>query len=253
MPTNIADRPLSPSSVNCYLGCSARWKYKYIDRLPDPASGSLVRGRAVHKLVNYWFAMSMEGPPPDHEVLGNAYDDIWDEVSEGAAFGAGEDVDELKASGEMLAHQYLTEVAPEIRPAALDVAVSGEIGGVKVRGFVDLLDTSGRIIDLKTASRKPGGVSHDYALQVATYAQLTPGATGEVRLDTVVSTKVPQLVNIAYTVSDEDRRMTERIYPHVQSLMQAGCYAPNRGSTLCSRRYCAFADECVAQWGGHVS
>jgi len=34
-------------------------------------------------------------------------------------------------------------VAPEIEPAALEFSAQGIIGGVAVRGFVDLLDTSG--------------------------------------------------------------------------------------------------------------
>ena len=245
---------LSPSQINQYLGCSARWHYRHVEKLPDPASGSLVRGRAVHKVVNYWFQYRMElGTTPEPGEMAEAYDNAWEQASEGAAFGATEDIAELKASGEQLAAKYLAEAAPEIDPAALDVPVTGEIGGVKVRGYIDLLDLEGRIVDLKTASRKPSGVSPDYALQVATYAQIGPGfATGEVRLDTVVATKAVQLVSIGYTVSDEDRRMTERLYPHVQRLMKAGCYAPNRNSNTCSKRYCSFWAECTAEFGGHV-
>ena len=251
MPT-IAE-VLSPSAVNSYLGCSARWHYRYVKRLPDPASGSLVRGRAVHRLASYWFGAKIAGHTPDDAELGEAYDEIWDQCADGAAFGVNEDVDELKDSGEMLAAKYLAEAAPEIEPAAIDVAVTGEIGGVKVRGIIDLIDTSGRIIDLKTAKAKPSCVSPDYALQVATYAQLAPSLPGDVRIDTIVDTRTPQIVTIPYTVSDADRTMTERIYPRVQSLMQSGCYAPNRSSKLCSRRYCAYASECCEEFGGHVS
>ena len=245
---------LSPSQCNAYLSCSARWFFKHVAKLPDPASGSLVRGRAVHKVVNYWFAYRMElGTPPEPGEMAEAYDNAWEQAAEGAAFGASEDIAELRASGEQLAAKYLAEAAPEIDPAALDVPVSGEIGGVRVRGYVDLLDVNGCIVDLKTSSRKPSGVSPDYALQVATYAQIGPTyATGEVRLDTIVSTKQTQLVSIGYTVSDDDRRMTERIYPHVQRLMKAGAYAPNRSSNLCSRKYCPFADVCCDEFGGHV-
>ena len=245
---------LSPSQLNGFLNCSAKWFFKHVEKLPDPASGSLVRGRAVHKVVNYWFQYRMElGTTPEPGEMAEAYDNAWEQASEGAAFGATEDIAELKASGEQLAAKYLAEAAPEIDPAALDVPVTGEIGGVKVRGYIDLLDLGGRIVDLKTASRKPSGVSPDYALQVATYAQIGPGfATGEVRLDTIVATKQTQLVSIGYTVSDDDRRMTERLYPHVQRLMKAGAVCPNRSSNLCSRKYCAFADRCISEFGGHV-
>jgi hypothetical protein len=44
-----------------------------------------------------------------------------------------------------------------------------------------VLDVEGRLIDFKTASRRPSHVSPDYAFQLATYQQITPGASGEVR------------------------------------------------------------------------
>lgn len=248
----VDEKPLSPSAVNCYTDCSARWFYKYKLRLPDPPSGSLVRGRAVHKLVNHWFAHRMEGDTPEVSQLGDAYDEIWEREAEGAAFGAGEDIDELKRSGATLAVKYLNEAAPEIEPAYLDVPVEGTIGGVSVRGYIDLIDTQGRIVDLKTSSRKPSGVSPDYALQVATYAQLGQGVSGEVRIDTVVATKTPQLVTIGWTVSDDDRKMTERIYPHVKLGMDSGYYCPRRSSNLCSRKFCPFVETCLNEFGGVV-
>lgn len=248
----LPERVLSPSQANAYLSCSARWHYRYVQRLPDPASGSLVRGRAVHKLVNHYFKFRIEGLTLDNGHLAEAYDEIWEQESDGAAFASGEDVEETKQSGAALAAKYLSEAAPEIEPAQLDIPVSGTIGGVAVRGYVDLLDVHGTIVDLKTASRKPSGVSPDYALQVATYAALTPGASGNVRIDTVVSTKQPQLVSIEYNVPDADRQLVERIYPRVQAGMASGYYCPNRGSNLCSRKYCAFADACVAEHGGVV-
>lgn len=40
-------------------------------------------------------------------------------------------------------------------PAAVELPITGEIGGVAVRGYVDLLDTIGRVIELKSAAREP--------------------------------------------------------------------------------------------------
>jgi hypothetical protein len=40
----------------------------------------------------------------------------------------------------------------------LPLPVVGEIAGARVRGIIDLLDTSGRIIDVKTAARKPSRI-----------------------------------------------------------------------------------------------
>jgi hypothetical protein len=180
------------------------------------------------------------------------FEDAWDREAASAAFGADEDVDLLKLQAAMLSRKYLDEVAPEIEPAALELSVQGVIGGVGVRGFVDLLDTSGRVIDLKTAVRKPTGVGADYAFQLATYRQLCPGASGKARVDTLVATKSPQVVTQEYTVSAADLKITQKLFPLVREAMREGIYLPNRGSNLCSRKHCNFAEACEAEFGGRV-
>jgi RecB family exonuclease len=170
---------LSPSQVRTFRDCGAKWYYKYALGLPDPPNGSLVRGRVVHQMAETFFRAKLDGGSPDPDDLQASFEEAWDTAAAQAAFGADEDVDLLKRQAAMLTRKYLDEVAPEIEPAALELPVQGVIGGVPVRGFVDLLDASGRIIDLKTAARKPTGVSADYAFQLATYRQLCPGGHRE--------------------------------------------------------------------------
>ncbi len=251
--TGIAD-VLSPSQVNGYLNCSAAWKYRYVDKLPAAATGNQVRGRAVHALVGYWFRQRMAGATPDGDTLAEAYSEIWDNETADAEFSAKESIEELKASGAELANKYITEVGTKITPAASELKVAGVIGGVQVRGYVDLLvrDASGKIIDLKTSSRSPSGVSADHALQLATYARLTPEASGLVQIDTVVATKQTKLVSFEYQVSEADILLTERVYPAVQRAMRDGFYLPNRGSYFCSRKNCSYADACTQEFGGIV-
>jgi hypothetical protein len=103
----------------------------------------------------------------------------------------------------------MDEVASKVEPAAVEFDVQGEISGVRVRGRVDVLDVEGRLIDFKTASRRPSYVSADYAFQLATYQQTTPGASGEVRIDSLVKTQTVQIVQQAYTVEEPDIRATQ--------------------------------------------
>ena len=130
--------------------------------------------------------------------------------------------------------------------------VQGEISGVRVRGRVDLLDIDGRLIDIKTASRRPSCVSPDYAFQLATYRQITPGASGEVRIDSLVKTTTPQIVQQSYTVGEQDLRATQVLFPMVQEAMGSGMYCPNRQSLLCSQKYCSFWKQCEEEFGGRV-
>jgi hypothetical protein len=49
------------------------------------------------------------------------------------------------------------------------------------------------------------------------------------------------------------RRLVEQVHPLVAEGIAGGLYLPNRGSSLCSRRYCAFADACEREFGGTVA
>src|SRR5687768_3741081 len=137
--------------------------------------------------------------------------------------------------------------------AAVEVPVSGIIAGVPVRGIIDLLDTEGHIIDVKTAKKKPSGIRPDYRLQVATYDALCPQAHGEARLDTIVKTKSVQTVQHTITLGASDVQYVEAVYPMVRDAIQDGIYYPRRDSALCSRRYCAHWQACIREFGGEVA
>jgi hypothetical protein len=57
-------------------------------------------------------------------------------------FAKDDDIAELQRTGAVLARKYLEEAAPEI-PATLEQSILGEIGGVPVRGYIDLVDGDG--------------------------------------------------------------------------------------------------------------
>ena len=243
---------LSPSQVNTFLTCSTKWWFKYGAGLPDPKGGSLVRGLAVHKLVEYWFRQKLAGNVVEVDDLSDTYDAAWEAVAADAHFANDDDPEELKRQGAQLLRKYLEEVAPELDVTQIEQPVDGEIAGIKVRGFIDLMASDGTIIDVKTAAKKPSGLDSGYRLQLATYRQLAPRANGRVRLDTLVATKTPQLVKIEYETTVADQLMTQHLYPLVREGMREGLYFPNRGSNLCSCKYCNFAEACCKEFGGDV-
>jgi hypothetical protein len=245
---------LSPTQVRAFLACSAKWWFKYGLGLPEPKTSGLALGCAVHQALEANFREKVD-TREDIDSLGIAavFRASWAEQVEQTEFQDDEDPREIAKIGEQLVLKYMEEAAPQIQPAAVELDVAGEISGVAIRGRVDLLDTDGRVIDVKTAARRPTSIAPDYAFQLATYRQITPGASGEARLDTLVKTKVPQLVPQAYTVGEQDIRATQVLYPLVQEGMRKGLYYPNRGSVLCSRRNCAFWRECEREYGGTVA
>jgi len=130
--------------------------------------------------------------------------------------------------------------------------VEGAIAGVNVAGYIDLLDVDGCVIEIKTAKARPSSIDPMHRFQVATYRYLTPRANGTGRIDTLVKTKSPQLIQRPFSIAEQELRAIHTIYPKAQELMRGGVYLPNRQSMLCSRRHCAYWRHCEQKWGGEV-
>jgi hypothetical protein len=244
---------LSPSQVRCFFDCPARWWFKYGLQLPERKNSSLALGLAVHQALEVNFREKLE-TREDLETTGVVivFREAWMEQVPQTEFTSGESQGDLRRLGERLVAKYMDEVAPTVEPAAVELDVQGEISGVAVRGRVDVLDVEGRLIDFKTASRRPSSVSPDYAFQLATYTQITPGANGEVRIDSLVKTQTVQIVQQAYTVEEPDIRATQVLYPMAQKAMGTGMYCPNRQSMLCSQKHCSFWKHCEEEFGGRI-
>jgi hypothetical protein len=213
----------------------------------------MVLGRAVHAALAHNFAQKLDSYE-DLPTLGvrALFRDAWAIEKEQAEFRDDEDPMKLAACGEALVAKYMDELAPLIQPAAVELRVEGQIGGTKVQGWIDLIDVNGQIIDIKTAARKPSGIEVDHRFQIATYAQLTPGASGRARVDTLVKTKAPGLVSRSFTVSESDILATNKLYPLAQQSMRSELYMPNRLSMACSRRNCCYWRQCEKELGGEV-
>ena len=244
---------LSPSQVRCFFECPARWWFKYGLQLPERKNSSLALGLAVHQALEVNFREKLE-TQEDLETTGVVivFREAWMEQVPQTEFALDESQGDLRRVGERLVTKYMDQVAPTVEPAAVELDVQGEISGVAVRGRVDVLDVEGRLIDFKTASRRPSCVSPDYAFQLATYRQITPGASGAVRIDSLVKTQTVQIVQQAYTVEEPDIRATQVLYPMAQKAMGSGMYCPNRQSMLCSQKHCSFWKHCEEEFGGRV-
>ena len=244
---------LSPSQVRCFFECPARWWFKYGLQLPERKNSSLALGLAVHQALEVNFREKLE-TQEDLETTGVVivFREAWMEQVPQTEFALDESQGDLRRMGERLVTKYMDKVAPTVEPAAVELDVQGEIAGVAVRGRVDVLDVEGRLIDFKTASRRPSSVSPDYAFQLATYRQITPGASGAVRIDSLVKTQTVQIVQQAYTVEEPDIRATQVLYPMAQKATGSGMYCPNRQSMLCSQKHCSFWKHCEEEFGGRV-
>ena len=64
---------LSPSQASTFLSCSAKWWFRYGLGLPDPAGGAAVRGKAVHKTIEYALCAKIAGVVLEPGALSDAW------------------------------------------------------------------------------------------------------------------------------------------------------------------------------------
>ena len=51
---------LSPSQVRCFMDCQVRWWFKYGLKYPDPPTGKMALGKAVHAALTENFAQKLD-------------------------------------------------------------------------------------------------------------------------------------------------------------------------------------------------
>jgi CRISPR/Cas system-associated exonuclease Cas4 (RecB family) len=244
-------RILSPSQAGAFLDCPAQWYFKHELRLPDPPTGSLALGRAVHAAIAAAARAKLAGSThTTAHVLALYRDELAPREFSTAELRDDEDQASLQSDGARLVQLYLEQALPSIQPARIEHAITGAIAGVHVRAIVDLVDVAGQVIELKTSSRRPDGISAAHALQATTYAILE--RADQTQIHTLVRTKTPQLIRHTLEVTPETRRYAQTIYPLVAESMATGLYPPHRSSIFCTRRNCAFWRACEAEYGGQI-
>ncbi len=244
---------LSPSQATQFLNCPAKWMFRYLLNVKEAGTAATALGSAFHQTIahNYRQKTGTARDLPRDELL-RFFREVLGQQLEDAVLLATEQPLELLELGEIMLTKYLNEAAPLIQPAAVETKVRGMIGGIKVYGYLDLLDIEGRIIDSKSALKPFKGVSHDHRLQLTSYVMMTPGATGHCRLDMVTKGKTVSLIQKSLSITDADRKYAETVYPMVQNSIKEGIFLPRRNGSLCSRRYCGFWKNCEKEFHGVV-
>lgn len=170
---------LSPSRALDFMGCPLRYRFRVIDRLPEPPTAATARGTLVHAVLERLFDL-----PAAERTLESAVRLApveWERLTAEepalaeAAATAGDD-DSWFAGARALVESYFRLEDPRrLAPAARELRVEAELdGGPLLLGYVDRLDEAPtgelRIVDYKTG-RSPSEAFEGKALfQLKFYA-----------------------------------------------------------------------------------
>jgi putative RecB family exonuclease len=250
---------LSPSRASDFMACPLLFRFRTVDRLPEPSSPDAVRGTVVHKVLEDLFDLPAADRTPERAagLLGPAWDSVLEAEPEIAEmFGdEGPEVGAWLAScGESLRRYFALEDPTRLEPAERESYVETLLSSkLLLRGFVDRLDVSPsgdiRVVDYKTGKAPLESYEAKALFQMKFYALVIWRTRGV----------VPRMLQLIYLGSGEilryapdeqdllaTQRKVEALWAAIALAQETGDWRPHR-SALCD--WCAHRAICPA-WGG---
>jgi putative RecB family exonuclease len=163
-PAARSSRPaLSPSRASDFKQCPLLYRFRAIDRLPEPTSAAQLRGSVVHAALEQLYALPASERLPDSAIslVGPAWDRVLAAEPELVASISGEQrtalLDEARA---LLSGYYRLEDPTRFDPQSCEQRIEVELSdGTLLRGFIDRIDVAAtgelRVVDYKTGKAPP--------------------------------------------------------------------------------------------------
>ncbi len=236
---------LSPSRAADFMSCPLLYRFRVVDRLPEPPSIDAVRGSVVHKVLEELFDL----PAPERTaeranvLLGPVWQEFLGEEPELAEMFGAETPDLatwLDQCRNLLGRYFVLEDPQRLEPAEREVHVTTQLeSGLTLHGYIDRVDVAAtgelRIVDYKTG-RSPSVYFEAKALfQMRFYALVVWRTRG-------VIPRMLQLVYLGngemlrYEPDERDLLATERkvkaLWAAIQRAHETGEWRPNK-SRLC--------------------
>ena len=253
---------LSYSAVRTFQSCPLKYRFRYVDGLPEECvSSALVFGSAIHAAVEFFYQQQLAGEePPDLDSLLDVYQQSWQDRGENTVrFGKQETADSLHRLAERMLGKFLESdlAKPEGRILGVEEELRGQLSAElpDLLGRIDLLlETDDAVIvqDFKTSrSAWTDQQAEDQSEQLLLYAdlarRLVPGKQLRLQFAVITKAKMPK-VQLLETEFDENRlNRTKRVFESVWSAIQTGHFYPAPSPMQCPG--CGYRKQCSA-WSG---
>jgi putative RecB family exonuclease len=254
---------ISPSRASDFMTCPLLYRFRTVDRLPEPFSVDAVRGTLVHKVLEDLF--SLPAPERTPETAREMLVPTWEAfVEEDPTLGAMFDdaqaahepgfLDWLRSAAEVLDRYFTLEDPRRLEPAERELYVETLLESkLLLRGFIDRLDVAPdgalRISDYKTGAAPGPDYEAKALFQMRFYALAIWRSRG-------VIPQVLQLIYLGngeilrYEPDEADLLATERkinaLWEAIRRADEEREWLPNP-SRACD--WCAHKVRCPA-WGG---
>jgi putative RecB family exonuclease len=251
---------LSPSRANDFKTCPLLYRYKTIDRLPEPPSRDALRGTLVHEALEriYDLPRGSRAVEHAHEFMQVAWSNaVAEDESVTNLFANQSEIETWLSSGrELISRYYRMEDPNSIEPAEREVHVEfRQSNGLLLHGYVDRLDQADtgeiRIVDYKTGRSPKEGFQEKAFFQLKFYALVIWRSRG-------VVPKVLKLIYLGNSetlpkeIDESDLLAVERTISAIWLAIKKNHLSGNWPATpsrLCD--WCSFKEFCPA-FGGKL-
>jgi putative RecB family exonuclease len=250
---------LSPSRALDFKNCALLYRFRVIDKLPEPPSLVAARGTVIHGILERIFDLpaidrTIEAAAADVEPGWRALLDEEADLADLVAQDPG-GMAELVSSTRSLLDSYFTLEDPtRLEPAEREVLVETTLpSGVHLKGFVDRLDRSPagdlRVVDYKSG-KSPSELFEGKAIfQLRFYAFVLWRTTGILpKLLRLYYLADREVLDYTPDVADLEslERQLEAIASAIGKARETGNWRP-KASKLCN--WCSFQEFCP-EFGG---
>ena len=251
---------LSPSRVNDFKSCPLAYRYKTIDKFPEPKTSAPVRGTLVHSVLEKMFDKNPEGRtlenalemlPGEWEAMVAQHPEFSELLDESG------DTEWLEGAEHLLKNYFHMEDPARVPLGEREQPVEYRLSDdVVLRGFVDRLDIHPltqdvRIVDYKTGKSPKLGFEDKAMFQLKFYALAVWKTRGRVPAALqLMYLGDGQILRYSPTESDliETEKQIGEIWTKIEACLDSGVFRP-RKSKLCG--WCAFKDKCP-EFGGVI-
>jgi len=249
---------LSPSRAADFLTCPLLYRFRVIDRLPEPPSAAAARGTLVHAVLERLFDEPAPGRSPlaAAALLGPEWDRLLASEPELAGLFADEAArhEWLAQARGMLDRYFTLEDPTRLEPAHRELRVEAVLSsGLRLRGYIDRLDISPagdvRIVDYKTGTAPRQDFEARALFQMRFYALVLWRSRGTVpRMLQLMYLGNGEIVRYAPDAADlsATERKIEALWRAIERSMTARDWRPRR-SKLCG--WCSHQQICP-EFGG---
>jgi putative RecB family exonuclease len=249
---------LSPSRAADFMTCPLLYRFRVVDRLPEPPSPVAARGTLVHAVLERLFDQPAGDRTPQaaRELLPVQWDRLLAETPELAdMFGdEGDRAVWFDEAYQMLERYFTLEDPNRLQPAHREMSVQALLdSGLTLRGYIDRLDVAStgeiRIVDYKTGMAPREEYEARALFQMKFYAVALWRAGGTIpRMLQLIYLGNGEIVR--YAPDEADLVATERkinaLWLAIDRARSTGDWRPHP-SRLCS--WCSHQDLCPAYGG----